>query len=89
MEHRNNAKEMKNMPRWIKLENWAHAQYGDDAPDPRTLRRWAREGHLFPPAEQHGKCWYVTPNAKYTDHATGSILDRMRIAYGTQTSQPA
>ena len=26
----------------------------------RTLRRWAREGRLFPPAEQHGKCWFVS-----------------------------
>ncbi len=73
------------MARWIKLETWAHTQYGDDAPDPRTLRRWARGGHLYPPAEQHGKCWYVSPDAKYLAHNSGSssILDRMRATYGT------
>jgi predicted site-specific integrase-resolvase len=70
------------MARWIKLETWAHTQYGDDAPDPRTLRRWAREGHLYPPAEQHGKCWYVAPDAKYSAHNSGSIIDRMKAVYG-------
>jgi predicted site-specific integrase-resolvase len=74
------------MPRWIKLDTWAEAEYGRDAPDARTLRRWARNGHLFPPAEQHGKCWYVSPDCKYSTHRTGSIVDRMRAAYGAKTA---
>lgn len=77
------------MPRWIKLETWAQQEYGDDKPDARTLRRWAANGNLYPPAEQHGKCWYVSPDAKYTAHNTGSIADRMRAVYGTKTAQPA
>ena len=74
------------MARWIKLEKWALAQYGDDAPDTRTLRRWAREGHFCPPAEQHGKCWYVSPDAKYSTHNGNSIVDRMRSVYGSSTT---
>jgi len=74
------------MARWVKLENWAQMQYGEDAPDPRTLRRWAREGHLYPPAEQHGKCWYVSPEAKYSTPSTGSIRDRMKAVYGAATA---
>lgn len=76
-------KNSKGTPRWIKLETWAQLQYGNDAPDPRTLRRWARNGHLYPPAEQHGKSWYVSPTAKYSAPTTGSLLDRMRSIYGT------
>ena len=83
MKNKLNANESKTMPRWMKLENWARTLYGDDAPDPRTLRRWAREGRLFPPAEQHGKCWFVSPDAKYISSGTGSILSRMRAVYGT------
>lgn len=86
MNSKHNAQERKDMPRWIKLENWARAQYGNDAPDPRTLRRWARNGHLYPPAEQHGKCWYVRPDAKYTTANTGSILDRMKAVYGAKAA---
>lgn len=77
------------MARWIKLETWAEAEYGDDKPDPRTLRRWAANGELYPPAEQHGKCWYVRPDTKYRTLGSGSILDRMRAEYGTKTAQPA
>lgn len=71
------------MARWIKLETWANEEYGDDAPDPRTLRRWARDDHLFPSAELHGKCWYVRPGTKYkVQNAGSSIIDRMRATYG-------
>lgn len=70
------------MSRLVKLETWATSEYGDDAPDPRTLRRWAQDGHLYPPAERHGKCWYVSPQTKYTAHNGGSIIDRMKAVYG-------
>ncbi len=72
------------MSRLIKLETWAKDQYGDDAPSLITLRRWARNGNLFPAAEQHGKCWYVTPGTKYMAQNNGSsIIDRMKAVYGT------
>jgi predicted site-specific integrase-resolvase len=74
------------MARMIKLETWAKQEYGDDAPDVSTLRRWADKGHLFPPAEKHGKCWFVQPNTKYTSHNTGSIASRMRAVYGTKAA---
>lgn len=75
------------MARWIKLEKWAHNEYGDDAPEARTLRRWALEQRLYPPAELHGKCWYVRPDTKYKVQSAGSsILDRMRATYGTATA---
>jgi predicted site-specific integrase-resolvase len=74
------------MARWIKLETWAQNEYGDDKPDVRTLRRWAANGNLYPPAEQHGKCWYVKPETKYCSASTGSTLDRMRAYYGAATA---
>lgn len=75
------------MARWIKLETWVRDEYGDDAPDPRTWRKWAQEGHLYPPAERHGKCWYVRPGTKYVAHTGGSMIDKMRAQYGTQAAQ--
>lgn len=64
------ASEVNNMSRLIRLDTWSRNEYGNDAPDQRTLRRWARDGHLFPPAEQHGKCWFVLPETKYTSSGT-------------------
>ncbi len=49
----------------IPLERWAIAVYGDDRPGIGTLRRWARGGNISPPAEKHGRTYYVAPDAKY------------------------
>ena len=53
-------------PRLIPLEVWAIEIYGDKAPCLNTLRRWAREGFITPPAEKHGRTYFVLPDAKYT-----------------------
>lgn len=54
-------------PKKISLETWAAQVYGDDAPHRNTLRRWAREGHLYPKPEKHGRSYYVAPHARYID----------------------
>ena len=74
------------MALWMKLETWARITYGEDAPDPRTLRRWAADGNIYPPAELHGKCWYVRPQSKYCSTAGGSGLERMSAYYGSPTT---
>jgi hypothetical protein len=50
----------------ISLETWATLTYGK-APHPNTLRRWAREGHIYPKPEKHGRSYYVVPHARYID----------------------
>lgn len=69
------------MPQWIKLETWAEQVYGADKPDARTMRRWAANGNIYPPAAKHGKCWYVKPDAQHCDTHTGTIADKMRAYY--------
>jgi predicted site-specific integrase-resolvase len=57
------------MPReLLTLKEWARRIYGAAAPSMGTLRRWAREGSITPPAEKHGRTYFVEPDARYVDY---------------------
>ena len=56
------------MAKLITLEAWALATYGEESPHINTLRRWARDCLISPPAEKHGRTYYVSPNARYCDY---------------------
>ncbi|HDL7797993.1 TPA: excisionase [Yersinia enterocolitica] len=48
----------------ISLTEWADLHYS--APPPlTTLRRWARNGNIYPPPEIHGRQYQVSPDAIY------------------------
>ncbi|OHX10478.1 hypothetical protein BI347_22135 [Chromobacterium sphagni] len=47
------------------LEEWSACQFGRHAPGLATLRRWARDGLIFPPAQKVGRKWLVEPSAAY------------------------
>lgn len=49
----------------ITLEAWAVANYGDAAPHINTLRRWARDAHIYPLPIKHGRTYFVAPDARY------------------------
>ncbi|MCG5240859.1 excisionase [Azospirillum doebereinerae] len=51
----------------LTLERWAEAVYGESAPSLATLRRWARECRIYPPAEKHGRTYFVSESARYLD----------------------
>lgn len=51
----------------ITLEAWATATYGEDSPHINTLRRWARDAHIYPKPIKHGRTYFVTPDARYVD----------------------
>lgn len=53
----------------ITLEAWAAATYGEAAPHINTLRRWARDAHIYPKPIKHGRTYFVTPDARYVDFA--------------------
>ncbi len=55
------------MSKLLTLEQWARETYGDHSPGIDTLRRWARESRIFPPAEKHGRTFFVQPTAIYID----------------------
>ncbi|MCY1301381.1 Excisionase-like protein [compost metagenome] len=46
----------------ISLEKWGAKNY-DPAPHIDTLRKWAREGRIYPPAAKVGRAYYVDENA--------------------------
>ncbi len=52
----------------ITLKEWGRRIYGTAAPSMGTLRRWAREARITPPAEKHGRSYFVEPDARYVDY---------------------
>lgn len=63
----------------ILLAEWAKRRY-DPPPPMFTLRRWAREGEIFPGPEKVGKSYYVDENAERVGVPTPgyqSLVDRL------------
>lgn len=48
------------------LDAWAAEHYAIP-PSIYTLRRWVREGRIYPLPEKHGRTYYVLPSARYVD----------------------
>lgn len=63
----------------ITLEAWAAKHY-DPPPSAWTLRRWARDGELYPAPEKVGKTYYVRETARRVTAPEGSLVDRLREA---------
>lgn len=49
----------------VTLTTWAMNQYPDNPPAIVTLRRWARNGNIYPPPQLHGREYRVDPEAFY------------------------
>lgn len=52
------------MAKLLNLQEWASRVY-ETPPSLSTLRRWAREGRIYPAPEIHGKEYKVLPDAVY------------------------
>lgn len=50
---------------FVRLETWGELNYPDDPPPLTTLRRWARNGNIYPAPELHGRTYRVDPEAFY------------------------
>lgn len=53
------------MSQSLTLATWAKIKFGDDSPHIVTLRRWVREGRIYPHPRKIGKTWFVVPSADY------------------------
>lgn len=71
----------------IRVSTWAAAHY-EPPPSAWLLRKWCRNGELWPPAEKVGKEWYVREDARrlsvaHADEAaaaTGlSLVERLQL----------
>jgi hypothetical protein len=69
----------------ISLERWGRVKYGDDVPFIGTLRRWVREGKIYPPPKKHGRSYFLSENAEYVnDYNEGSFMEKVIVASQTQ-----
>lgn len=67
------------------LEKWAATQYGDNSPTVQTLRRWCRDGKIFPVPQKHGRSYFVEETARYVgDFNDPSFMGSIRDATQTQ-----
>lgn len=51
----------------LRIEEWITARYGEGGPALLTVRRWIRDGNIFPAPEKHGRAYYLRPDARYID----------------------
>lgn len=77
----------------LTLEEWAKQTY-ETPPTLNTLRRWAREGFIYPPPEKHGRSYFVSPSARYVEPRTrfrpdGSLTLMERIAIARASAKQA
>jgi hypothetical protein len=49
---------------WLTLKDWDSKNYAKPHSE-ATLRRWAQNGNIYPPAEKHGREWMVRSDAVY------------------------
>lgn len=54
------------MAKLMNLQEWASATYSQP-PSLSTLRRWVREGRIYPSPELHGKEYKLEPDSVYVD----------------------
>jgi hypothetical protein len=58
----------------VSLEKWGESNF-DPPPKLSTLRKWAREGFIFPAPLKHGRSYYVELSAQYLK--PGSLARRI------------
>jgi len=61
----------------ITLAAWAAARY-DPPPSAWVLRKWVRQGEIYPPPELVGKTYYVDDKARRLTESGESLVDRVR-----------
>ncbi|MDB5782057.1 excisionase [Caballeronia mineralivorans] len=69
------------MSKLVTLQVWARTQFGEDAPFIGTLRRWAREGKLYPAPKKHGRAYYLREDAEYvSDYNDSDFMRKVRAS---------
>ena len=70
------------MKKLLNLREWASRTY-ETPPSLSTLRRWAREGRIYPAPEIHGKEYKVNPDATYVSPSKKNLqLGTARLGHG-------
>lgn len=54
------------MSKLITLEEWARRRY-EKPPHIKTVRRWQKEGKIYPAPKKEGRAYVVSETAEYID----------------------
>ncbi|MDW3684859.1 excisionase [Cupriavidus sp. CV2] len=60
----------------LSLEKWAAKNF-DPIPHIDTLRGWARDKKIYPPAQKIGKAYYVDEHAVFSPDAKPRLVHRI------------
>lgn len=63
----------------VPLRDWATARYSP-APSDWILRKWVRDGAIYPAPEKVGKHYYVETTAERMTDQPASLVQRLRAA---------
>lgn len=63
----------------VPLQDWAEMHYSP-APSIWVLRRWVREGQIYPTPEKVGSSYYVQKDARRLTSSRPSLVDRLTSA---------
>ena len=75
------------MSELLTLSEWDKLVYKNNSHSLNTLRRWARDGYIYPAPQKHGREYLVEKSAIYRNpHRTTSKLQRA-IACSTVSPQ--
>lgn len=67
------------------LQKWAQLQYGEDAPHIKTLRRWVKEGKIYPAPRKDGRTYFIEQTARYVgSYNSAEFMGRVRDATQAQ-----
>lgn len=61
----------------VPLNDWAKRHY-DPPPSTWVLRKWTREGQIYPPPEKVGCTYYVEESAKRMSTDRPTLVDRLQ-----------
>lgn len=68
----------------ITLQEWASSTF-EQPPSVYTLRRWVKDGKIYPAPKKIGRTYYVQPGAQYVDdYNSTSFLEAVRGSTATQ-----
>lgn len=71
----------------LNLMEWANEKYSKP-PSLSTLRRWVREGRIYPCPELHGREYMLEPDSVYVDPRKSKMVRKMgRPIHGNTHSQ--
>jgi hypothetical protein len=51
----------------IPLETWIERRYAVRPPSIQTVRKWVRQGKIYPAPKKEGRAYYIRPDAGYVE----------------------